>query len=201
MLSSCTWATDCDCCATWTCSSVAASRARSMSRWASAASSACGAISLRSWQLLLARVVLLGLDELGPDLGELGARGDELGPRQPELRLRLGVVEPGEDRALVDPLALLDQHLGDLAGDLRGDGGLAPRGDVAAGVEHRAGPRALAGRARDRRLHHRRPGAEDAEPEPAAQEEPGRGEDDVETGASARRAVRPAVDPQLVEEV
>ncbi len=48
VLSSWTWATDCDCCATLTCSSVAARRARSMSRWASAASSACGAMSLRS---------------------------------------------------------------------------------------------------------------------------------------------------------
>ncbi len=146
-------------------------------------------------------MVLLGLDELGPDLGELGARGHELGPREPELRLRLGVVEPGQHRALAHALALLDQHLGHLAGDLGGDGGLATGGDVAARVEHRAGPRALAGRARHRRLHHRGLRAEDAEPEPAAQEEHPRREGEIQRGAPARHAGRPTVDAQLAEEV
>jgi hypothetical protein len=44
-------------------------------------------------------------------------------------------------------------------------------------------------------------GAEDAEPEPAAQENRGRREDDVQTDTPARRAVRAAIDTQLAEEV
>ena len=101
-------------------------------------------------QISAAGVVPLGLLELGADLGDLGAGGRQLGLGERELRLRLGVVEPGQHRALLDPHALLDQHLGHLAGDLGRHGGLAPGGDVAAGVQHRAAVRRLGGRARHR---------------------------------------------------
>jgi len=48
VLSSCTCATASDSCATLICSWTLASRARSMSRWASAASRLCGLTSCRS---------------------------------------------------------------------------------------------------------------------------------------------------------
>ena len=94
--------------ATRTCSPFAASRARSMSRCARAASIACAATSCRLVAAPAPRVVALGLLELRADLALLRARGGELRPREPELRLGLRVVEPGEDLALLDAHALLD---------------------------------------------------------------------------------------------
>ena len=149
-------------------------------------------------QLLLPREVALGLIELGPDLGHLRARRGELGPGQRERGLGLGVVEPGQDVALLDPHAFLDRHLGHLAGDLRGDRGLAAGGHVAAGVQH--GPRALAGRPRHRGLHRRwrRPDGEPQsgrrrarEPPAASRRQPG--------ARAAAGAI--AVDPQLLEQL
>ena len=57
-------------------------------------------------QLLLPREVALGLIELGADLGQLRASRRQLGPGQRERGLGLGVVEPGQDLALLDPHAL-----------------------------------------------------------------------------------------------
>ncbi len=68
---------------------------------------------------LLARIVPLGLDELGADLGKLGAGGGQLGLSQCELGFGLGIIEPGQHVALLDLHAFLDQDLGDFPGDLR----------------------------------------------------------------------------------
>ena len=67
-----------------------------------------GVQALRAHQLpveepLLADVVALGLIELGAYLGELRARGHELGLRQAEPGAGLGVVETRQHRALVAP--------------------------------------------------------------------------------------------------
>ena len=106
-----------------------------------------GGDQLAPEELDLPGVVALGLLEQRADLAALRAGGRELGPRQRQLGLRLGVVQAGEDGALGHSLALLDQHLGDLAGDLRGHRGLPSRGDVAAGVEDGAGAGTAAARA------------------------------------------------------
>ena len=67
----------------------------------------------------LARIVPLGLDELGADLGDLGPGSAQLGFSQRELGLGLSIIEPGQHVALLDPHAFLDQDLGDFPGDLR----------------------------------------------------------------------------------
>jgi hypothetical protein len=118
-------------------------------------------------QLLLPRVVALGLGEQRADLPLLRARGVQLGARERELRPGLGVVEPGQHRTLLHPLPLLDQHLGDLAGDLGRDRGLAARGDVAAGVEDGAGAGRRGCGARRDRAHRGRdhPGPDEPGPD------------------------------------
>jgi len=69
----------------------------------------------------------------------------ERGPRLALLHLRLeqgggivGIVEPGHDIAFGDALAFLVIELHQLAQDLRRQGRLAPRHDIARGIESRA---------------------------------------------------------------
>ena len=61
--------------------------------------------------------------------------------RDREAGAQAAVLEPGDDLALLDAHALLDQHLGQRAGDLGRDRRLAAGGDVAGGLQHRAGAR------------------------------------------------------------
>ena len=68
----------------------------------------------------------------------LFARRRSCASRNAERGAHLRVVEPREDLALRDGHAFLDDHLDDLAGDLRGHRRPPPRGDVARGVQHRA---------------------------------------------------------------
>jgi len=171
-----------------------------MSRWER------GVQALRAHQLpvvepLLADVVALGLLELGAYLGELRARGHELGLRQAEPGAGLGVVEARQDRALAHPQTLLDQHLGDLAGDLGRDGGLEAGGDVTARVQHRAGRAPGRGGARHRGLHHRRTQMGPAEPEPDPGHQDEECQDREQTAAPARRTSGAAIDAELLQEV
>ena len=167
-----------------------------------------GQLRPRRRELRLAReevplplVVPLGLLELGLDLGHLRAGGGELRPREGELRLGLRVVEPGQHGAFLDPHALLDQHLGDLAGDLGRHGGLSPRGHVAAGVQHGAPVRARAGRPRRGRAHGGRGGPRQGEPEQAAGERQQRHAGQDEPARAGARRARVLVDAQLLEQV
>jgi hypothetical protein len=62
-------------------------------------------------------------------------------------------IEPRQHLSRLHLHPFLDVHLGHLAGDLRGDGGAAAGGDVAAGVEDRASAAAGRDRLRRRDLH------------------------------------------------
>jgi hypothetical protein len=79
-----------------------------------------------------AGLVRLRLGHLLVGQGRLG-----LGLSLSEAGAGVAVIEPGDDLAGLDVLAFLDEHLGDLAGDLAGDGGLAAGDDVAGGVQQR----------------------------------------------------------------
>src|SRR5262249_31752506 len=47
----------------------------------------------------------------------------------------VGIVEGGEELALLDASALVEKHTGNAAGNFRSDGSAAARGDIAAGIE------------------------------------------------------------------
>ena len=49
--------------------------------------------------------------------------------------MHVGVVERGEELAFLHDGAFVEKDAGDAAGDFRGDGGAAARGDVAAGIQ------------------------------------------------------------------
>ena len=103
---------------------------------------------MRFDQVLGALQVALALRELRLVLHE-----QRLGRMQLRLRLRQrgalrGVIQAPEDLPLLDVIALLDQHLGEGAGDLRRHGRLAARGDVTGGIEHRGARGRPAGTAR-----------------------------------------------------
>jgi hypothetical protein len=66
----------------------------------------------------------VGLPRPLPRLGQLGLGQLQPGLGQPQDRLVLRRVQPGQQVAGLDPLALLDQQLDDLAGDLGADGHL-----------------------------------------------------------------------------
>ncbi len=88
-------------------------------------------------QLLVAPVLGPGLG--GGDLGQLqaGDRRLDLGRGLVEAGAQVGVVDTGDHLPRPDVLALLDEDLGDPAGDLAGDGGLAAGDDIAGGVQQR----------------------------------------------------------------
>ena len=136
---------------------------------------------------LRARRVDLGLaDDLLLDELLAGGRGSAplraAGPRPRRRRAARPRAAPRRPRAppapasrpavastwpLADRLALLDEHLEDLAGHLRRDRRAAPRRHVAGRVQHGAGRRAAAGlRGHGRDRHRRRLDAR--RPEPAA---------------------------------
>ncbi len=95
--------------------------------------------SLRSWRRRRRLTRASSQADLGLLEAALGGRGLGLGER--ELLLDGRGVEAGEHLSLAHLHTLLDVDVRDLAGDLRGDGGLAPRRDIARGVEHGAGRR------------------------------------------------------------
>ncbi len=49
--------------------------------------------------------------------------------------MHVGIVQGGEELALGDARAFVEEDASDAAGDLGGDGGAAARSDVAAGVQ------------------------------------------------------------------
>ena len=97
-------------------------------------------------QILIAHQIALRLRELRLELDQRRLRGLQL-------RLRLGqggplgrVLEPRHDLALLYVVALLDQHLGERAGDLGRNRRLAARGDVAGRLQDRRAGATLGGR-------------------------------------------------------
>ncbi len=116
-----------------------------------------------------------------------------------KLGLGLRVVEPSQDVALLDAHALLDHDLGDLAGDLRRHGRLAPSRHVAARVEDRTRPLPRGTRHRDLHRRWRRPGRE---PEQAG----GHEHDDEGQGAQHPTAYPGtarggSIDPELLQQL
>src|ERR1700730_2177591 len=67
----------------------------------------------------------------------------------------IGVVECGEKLALGYVRALVEENARDTAGDFRGDGGAAARGDVTAGVEQSFAATVIRGLLYERDLHDR----------------------------------------------
>jgi hypothetical protein len=119
VLSSCTWATPTDSCATLICSSVLASRAPEHVALRESSFQCLRTDELPVGEPLLAHKVPLGLDELGANLGELGTGSSQLSLGQCELGLGLGILEPGEHITLLDPHAFLNQDLCNFPGNLR----------------------------------------------------------------------------------
>src|SRR5690606_1515078 len=85
--------------------------------------------------------------EDGPRVLERDARGFEvrtrlvaLGERLRERGTLVRVLEARDDLAFLDASTFFDRELDDAAGELRRDGGLPTRDDVAGRVENRAGP-------------------------------------------------------------
>ena len=101
-----------------------------------------------------------------------------------EATLGVRIVEPGQDLALGDLHALVDQDVEDPRRDLGRDRGPAPRRDVAAGVEE-GGPAALAGGPRGRDLDDGRPATE-------RQERHGDGQHDERHDEAHAKAAPPA---------
>ena len=62
-----------------------------------------------------------------------------LGERLSDGCARVRIVEAGDDLVTLHALPFLDQHVDHFAGDLRGDGRLSARHDVAGSVEYRPG--------------------------------------------------------------
>ena len=83
--------------------------------------------------------------------GRSAARRLELRLGHRQRRAHLRVVQPRQHLARVHGLALFDEHLQHLAGDLRRDRRPAPRRDVSGRVQHRAGGHSGAAPRRNRR--------------------------------------------------
>jgi hypothetical protein len=137
---------------------------------------------------------------------EVGVSGAGLGLSLVERRTGVGGVQAGDDLAGGDMLAFLDQHLDDLAGDLGRHRGLAPRDDVAGGVQQRT---RLAGAGRGRhggdRAHAHEIGSGDQKPGQSAgqrQDHQNRPCDQpkASTAAARRRPVLATVNLKLTQQ-
>ena len=126
---------------------------RAPSRRVCASSSALLRSQLARRQALLARQVAPGLRELHLRLAEGRLGGAVLRLRLLELRALRGAVQVRQDLAGAHVIAFLDEHVGDGAGDLRGNRGFATRSHVAGGLQH--GPPARERRCRRRHFHGR----------------------------------------------
>jgi hypothetical protein len=104
-------------------------------------------------QVLVALDVAPALRELREVLIEHRLRGVQLRLGLRERRPLGGVVQPSEHLALLHVIALLDQHRGQRAGDLRRHGGFAARGHVAGRIENRGTRGAGRQRLRERGMH------------------------------------------------
>ena len=113
------------------------------------------------------------------------------------LRLDVRCVQPRQHLPRLDLHALLDEHLDHLAGDLGGNRRLAPRGDVAGGVEHRGRAAGVARHLdRRRRGHQWRPRAQ--QPGGAGGDDQ-RGEQQPGPQPASGAALLAAVDAQVLE--
>ena len=75
------------------------------------------------------------LEEVDRDDSGLG--GVAVGFGRIERALDVGIVQGGQELVFGDARTFIEEHAGDAAGNLRGDGGAAAGRDVAAGIQER----------------------------------------------------------------
>ena len=80
---------------------------------------------------------MLRVSELHLEIGDGGFGGFVVGFGGVQRFADVGIVQRGQQLAFSDVRAFVEEDPGDPAGDFRGDGGAAARGDVAAGVQQR----------------------------------------------------------------
>jgi hypothetical protein len=79
----------------------------------------------------------VGVAKLDLVVSDGGLGGVAVGFGGIERALDVGIIQRGEELALGDARAFIEEYPGDPAGNLGGDGGATSRRDVAAGIEGR----------------------------------------------------------------